>query len=319
MPQPQQAGAGSSPAKVILLGEHSAVYGQPALALPLPTVSATCHVTPAQQPGIFIQSDIYTCALENVPEDLAAIQGLVTRLVAQLGLENRPLQLALATTIPLARGLGSSAAISAAVTRALYDFASQPLSPEETYQHVQWAEMIHHGASSGIDAAVVSHQKTVLLTREKEVRLITATLPGVLLVMDSGTPSATKKSVAFLRQQKQRNPAIEGYIASLGEVADAGLRAYESGAIAELSDAMNRSHTLLQNCGVSSPTLDQLVSVALQNGAVGAKMTGGGQGGCMIALCETQQEAKAVQVALEGCGARFVGVVATAPTQKAQP
>lgn len=286
MPQHQPAGIGSSPAKVILLGEHSAVYGQPALALPLPTVSATCHATPAPRPGIFIQSDLYTGALENIPEDLAAVQKLTMRLVAHLGLENQPLQLALTTNIPIARGLGSSAAISAALTRALYDFASQPLSPETTYQHVQWAEMIHHGASSGIDAAVVSHQKTVLLTREKEIRYITATLPGVLLVMDSGTPSATKKSVAFLREQKQYNPTIEGYITSLGEVADAGLHAYESGAIAELADAMNQSHALLQNCGVSSSTLDQLVSVALQNGAVGAKMTGGGQGGCMIALCK---------------------------------
>ena len=133
---------------------------------------------------------------------------------------------------------------------------------------------------------------------------IEAALPGVLVVADSGLQSGTKATVSSLRQQLKESPVEVGaMIDRLGSLTDEGYDAYIKSDARKLGDCMNQSHELLVDCGVSHERLDRLVEVAREHNALGAKMTGGGQGGCIIALCENSAAALQVKHAFELAGA----------------
>jgi mevalonate kinase len=217
------------------------------------------------------------------------------------------------STIPLGRGLGSGAAISTAIVRVLGQFFEQPLSPPDISKLVYEVEKLYHGTPSGIDNTVVAFEQPVYFVKGGPLRRIGVGQPFTLVIGDTGVTASTREVVGDLRRRWQADPEhYEGYFDEIGIIVQQARVMIERGCsdISKLGKLMNENQELLAAIGVSAPSLDRLVESARRAGAVGAKLSGAGWGGNMIALVPSQPEViTSVSQALTEAGA--VGVIVT--------
>ena len=204
--QIMELGIGTAPGKVILFGEHAVVYGRPALAAPVTQVCATATVErSAPGSGLLIDAqdlgERVTLAREGHP--LAEIARLA--LVA-LGLPEPDWQVIVRSTIPIASGLGSGAAVSAALARALSAAAGRPFSPSQVSSIVFEVERLHHGTPSGVDNTVIAYGQPVYFVRGQEPEPFAIGAAFTLLIGDTGIASPTKIAVGDVRAAWQRDP-----------------------------------------------------------------------------------------------------------------
>lgn len=303
----------TAPGKIILFGEHAVVYGYPAIAAPVTQVRATATIQPNPGMGIhLVLPDLgrMQSLLEAAADDALALAIHLVQKAA--GLPELPeFSLAVTSTIPIASGLGSGAAVTAAAVRALALFLNRPdLAQNEQVSALTYeVERIHHGTPSGIDNTVVSYEQPVYFVRQQPYNRIEpfpVRTPLRFLVGDTGVGSPTKLAVGDVRRQWEQNPdKFNALFAGCGRIADLARGAIEQGQLARLGELMGENHALLQEMTVSSVELDKLVAAACQAGALGAKLSGGGRGGNMIALVEEDREPQ-VRDALLQAGARQV-------------
>ncbi len=294
----------TAPGKVILFGEHAVVYGQPALAVPVNQVQALATVTPGQGDFWIEARDLgrrYRLGDAPAGDPLAKAADLVRE---RAGLDRLPdAVLAVSATIPIASGLGSGAAVVTAAVRALAQSIGLILAPAEVSALVFETEKLLHGTPSGIDNTVVAFEQPVYFVKGQPPEPFRVASPFHLLIADTGRPSPTKLAVGDVRAAHEREPDRYGQLFdAMGAIAREARRLIESGQPEALGPLMGRNHALLQTIGVSSAELDRLVGAACQAGALGAKLSGGGRGGNMLALV-TPQAAATVRQALVGEGA----------------
>jgi len=298
----------SAPGKVILFGEHAVVYGQPAIAVPVTQVQATATVELAP-PGnglTLVAPDLEkSIPLTTAPQDdPLAVAARLT--LAHLSALEPDATLTINSTIPITSGLGSGAAVSTALVRALAGFLGHTLETAEVSALVFEAEKIHHGTPSGIDNIVVAYEQPVYFVREQPVRMLNVGASFTLLIGDTGARSPTRKIVGHVRRGRKRNLArYDALFDQMGDIANEARRAIESGDVAALGPLMDDNHELLIALGVSSSKLDDLVEAARFAGAMGAKLSGAGRGGNMIALVE-DDIVEDVTEALKEAGAKRV-------------
>ncbi len=298
----------SAPGKIILFGEHAVVYGRPAIAAPVSTVQATATVTQAALGGGLLLElpDIG----ERVPVSGASTQtplAMVAMLALQaLGCEPTPdWTLTVRSTIPVASGLGSGAAAATAIVRALAAAAGTTLSPAQVSALVYESEKLFHGTPSGVDNTVIAYGLPVWFVRGDPPQPFIIAQPFTVVIGDTGIPSPTSITVGDVRRAWQAESArFEGLFDAVGEVVHAARRSIESGDVTPLGALMDQNHSLLQEMGVSSPELDRLCRVARQAGALGAKLSGGGRGGNMIALAQPDAAEQVVEALLRAGAAR---------------
>lgn len=284
----------SAPGKIILFGEHAVVYGQPAIAAPVTHVRAWARITNGEQPGVYISApdlDEEHWLEESAKDDALAAAVRIVQKEAQLA-ALPALHVHVHSDIPIASGLGSGAATAAALIRALAqhlgraDLAADERIAALTYE----VEKIHHGTPSGIDNTVVALEKTIFFVRRRPQNLIEPfpmSQPFTFLVADSGRRSSTRDVVGDVRRRWQAQPEqFEELFAACGHIARQARTALEAGDSATVGRLMNENQTLLQNMTVSSPQLEKLISTARQAGASGAKLSGAGRGGNIIALVD---------------------------------
>jgi mevalonate kinase len=298
----------SAPGKIILLGEHAVVYGRPALAVPVMQVRATVEVSPSEFRGIWI--DAPNIRLKAELREIGSDHPLacaLQKLFSDLDIDPYPnLNLRISSTIPVASGLGSGAAVSVALIRALSSYLRRPASDEQVNRFAFEMEKLYHGTPSGIDNTVITYEKPVYFVRGKPIERFKARLPFTIVIGDTGIPAPTKESVADVHRLRETYPNLwEGVFTQVGQIVNDARQAIEFGKIKELGELMDRNHELLQQMTVSSPELDRLVEAARRAGALGAKLSGGGRGGNMIALAEPPVAA-AIAAALRSAGARNV-------------
>jgi mevalonate kinase len=298
-----------APGKVILVGEHAVVYGRPAVAVPVFQVQAhaTVQLGDEGQGIVVVASDLgHTTVVgqgktdkEVVPLE-ATILGVLRYL--DLGLDH-DLTITVDSTIPIARGLGSGAAVSTAVARALAMHFSAELSAEEVSRLVYEVEKLHHGTPSGIDNTVVAYELPVYFVRGEALETFPVGRSLHLVIADSGVASSTKVVVEWVRRAWERSKdRYEDLFDSVGAITRAVRRAIELGDAESVGGRLNENHQLLQDMGVSSPQLDDLVEAARRGGALGAKLSGAGRGGNVIALV-TGETRQPVEEALMSQGA----------------
>lgn len=214
------------------------------------------------------------------------------------------LEIKIASTIPVASGLGSGAAVTVALLRALSSHLDHPMTDEEVNAFAYEIEKLHHGTPSGIDNTVVTYVKPVYFVKGQPIETLQVGKPFTIVIGDTGLPAPTKDSVGDVRKLWEADKEKwEGVFDKVGEIAKKAREAIESGEWKVLGELMDQNHALLQEMTVSSPELDRLVSAARNAGALGAKLSGGGRGGNMIALVEPEK-AEAVASALISAGAK---------------
>ncbi|HEX6288672.1 MAG TPA: mevalonate kinase [Herpetosiphonaceae bacterium] len=307
----------SAPGKVILCGEHAVVYGYPAIALPLPDVRA--HATVEDAPrgaGITLDTPDVSESWrldEAQPHPLAT---LVRLTFETLGIVTPlDLHITLRSTIPIARGMGSGAALGAALVKALAAHLGARLDPGTLSRLVYESERFYHGTPSGIDNTVVSYEQAIWFVRGQQgagqaalptIEPIRIGAPFALVIGDTGVYAPTHITVGGVRERWQGAPErYNALFGEIGQVVTAIRGKLADGDLVALGGALNRNQELLQALGVSVPALETLIDAALAAGALGAKLSGGGGGGIMLALAEVAQR-ETVARALLKAGAAHV-------------
>ncbi|MGX6961188.1 mevalonate kinase [Vagococcus xieshaowenii] len=294
-------GIGNSHGKIILMGEHSVVYGKPAIAIPFPSVGIIATVTPHPE-ELMISCEFYQGLVSEMPELLESLRHVITISLDYLN-KNETLSIGIQSTIPAERGMGSSAAVAVATVRGIFDYFEVSLTNELLLSIVGESEKIAHGNPSGLDALMTSSTTPYFFAKNQFMTPFSLNLDACLIVADTGITGQTKAAVAEIAS-KQHQKEVSEMISRLGELAEASKIYITNNQPLDLGKAMIASHQLLAKLNVSNDCLDQLVKVALNNGAIGAKLTGGGRGGCMIALATSKQEAQHIQKALTSHGAK---------------
>lgn len=298
----------TAPGKIILFGEHAVVYGRPAIAVPVAEVQASAALHPAGSGAGFriTAPDLgkdYDLAEAGPNDPLAAIIQTTLQYLGQAAPPEATLQIS--STIPLGRGLGSGAAISTAVVRALAQFLHRPLAPAEVSSLVYEVEKLYHGTPSGIDNTVIAFEQPVYFIRGRPIQRMRVKYPLTLIVGDTGIVAPTHTVVGDLRRRWQVEPErYEGYFDEVGVIVNQARVAIEEGRLGlmAIGELMNENQELLESLGVSSPELGALIEAARKAGALGAKLSGAGWGGNIIALAEPPVAA-AVAQALTRAGA----------------
>lgn len=292
----------TAPGKIILFGEHAVVYGRPAIAVPVAEVQARAVLYPADQgAGLrIIAPDLgqdYRLADAAPNDPLATLIQATLRHVKQASPPDATLYVS--STIPLGRGLGSGAAISTAIVRALAQFLNHPVTSADVSALVYEVEKLYHGTPSGIDNTVVAFEQPVYFMKGRPIQRMRVYYPLTLIVGDTGITAPTHTVVGDLRRRWQAEPErYEGYFDEVGVIVNQARAAIEEGRLGLMAvgELMNENQELLESLGVSSPELERLIRAAREAGALGAKLSGAGWGGNMIALTEPEAAGKVSEV-----------------------
>jgi mevalonate kinase len=276
----------TAPGKIILFGEHAVVYGQPALAVPVHKVQAEATVLdgPAGS-GLVIESSSLNLRLSLAEAATHALTATARLVLERLGKPEPDACITIRSTIPIAAGLGSGAAVSAALARALSAYLDSPIDEPELSALVYEIEKLHHGTPSGIDNTVICYGQPVYFVRGTAPEIFRVGRAFNLIIADTGVSSPTRSAVGGVRERWERDrERYDGLFADIGQIAREARHAIEKGRLSLLGPLMNRNQAYLREIGVSSDELERLIDAAGEAGAQGAKLSGGGCGGNMIAL-----------------------------------
>jgi len=298
-----------APGKVILCGEHAVVYGRPAIAVPVTEVQAQATVEPPygrrDGRGVVIDAPDLNRRLAVREADAGDPLARIVRLALRaIDVQDEPdLTITVTSTVPIARGMGSGAAVSTAIVRALSGHYGRWLSSRDISDLVYQTELIYHGTPSGIDNTVVAFEKPVYFVKDVSCEIFWVGRPFLLAVADTGIESPTREAVSDLRRRYRADPGrYEPLFDRAGQIAVEARAAIERGQSEAIGLLLDENHALLQVMGVSCPELDRLVIAAREGGALGAKLSGAGWGGNMIALV-TEEARGRVDLALRLAGA----------------
>ena len=298
----------TAPGKVILFGEHAVVYGKPALAAPVHSTRARAEVIDLpKDPAGWVRLEApgtQTSAWLHEMDGADPLAAGIRLILKDLGGELRSaLRVSLESDIPVGAGMGSSAAVSVAVLRALAAHLGRELPPERVSALAYEVEKLQHGTPSGIDNTVVTYERPLYFIAGQPFQFVQVGRPFTLMIGDSGDRLPTRESVAAVLERRAADPeSVDRVFAEIAVISEQGRRLIESGDNRQLGPLMDHNQTLLKAIGVSSRGLEGLIRAAKRAGALGAKLSGAGRGGIMIALVEPES-AEPVGIALRQAGA----------------
>ena len=282
----KKVGVGQAHSKIILIGEHAVVYGYPAISLPLLEVEVTCKVVPAESPWRLYEEDTLSMAV------YASLE--------HLNIKDACIRCQIDSAIPEKRGMGSSAAISIAAIRAVFDYYQVELPHHVLEILVNRAEMIAHMNPSGLDAKTCLSNRPICFIKNVGFTELNMDLSAYLVIADTGVYGHTREAIQVV--QSKGKDALP-FLHALGELTQRAEDAIRQKDAEKLGQILSQAHLHLKEIGVSSPEADSLVEPALNHGALGAKMSGGGLGGCIIALVANLDQAQELAKRLEEKGA----------------
>jgi mevalonate kinase len=282
-------GFGKAHGKIILIGEHSVVYNHPAIALPLLSATVECVVKKAGEDTLI--SPTYKGLYKDAPEIFKPTKDLFKSLQKELNLP--ALELTIHPNFMPYGGLGFSAALASSITEALYDYAKKPLTELKRFNWTQYSERIAHQNPSGIDATLVASKQALIYQKHMPSKGLHLHLPGYLIVGPSGVAGETKKAVKKIAST-MHEASTQNTINQLGELTASMINYIQTQNLKRIGESMTQAHKHLTALGVSHTQLNSMVEAALSHGALGAKLSGGGLGGSVIALSDNQKVAETI-------------------------
>ncbi len=296
-------GKGSGYGKVILFGEHFVVHGVPGV------VSATDAKTDAEvkktPKGLEIKDERTGSKGYAEEKKLQQIESIQRMLRAMDMPTDTPMSIWIGGNLPGFSGLGASAASSVAIARAISEEFGLKLLDEKINSVAYEGEKAYAGNPSGIDNTAATYGGLMWFRKNVKggpdlVERLKVKTPAEIVICSTGKVANTKAMVEGVAQRKRENPKkYDPLFKRAEEVAIEGRQALEAGDVKRVGELMNENHSLLQDIEVSSKELDFLVDLARKLGALGAKLTGGGGGGCMVALTPGKQLQEKVAAAFE--------------------
>ena len=266
-------GKGFSHSKIILMGEHSVVYGYPAIAIPLKNIQIECIVERSRVPFFHNEKDTLSTAVHTA--------------LKYLSKKNENIKYKVISDIPPKRGMGSSAAVSIAAIRGVLDYFNRKVDKMTLEKLVNEAEIIAHNTPSGLDAKTCLSDSAIKFIKNKGFKNIDMNLGAYLLIADTGIHGHTRDAIMNIKNMGNKAlPMLE----KLGKLTEETEKFIEKKDVVNIGKNMIFAHEELKMLGVSIEKSDILVKTAIAEGAYGAKMSGGGLGGCIIALMESREK-----------------------------
>ena len=268
-------GRGVSHSKIILMGEHSVVYGYPAIAIPLKNIQMECIVERSRVPFFHNEKDTLSTAVHTA--------------LKYLSKKNENIKYKIISDIPPKRGMGSSAAVSIAAIRGVLDYFNRKVDSITLEKLVNEAEIIAHNTPSGLDAKTCLSDSAIKFIKNKGFKNIDMNLGAYLLIADTGIHGHTRDAIMNIKNMGNKAlPMLE----KLGKLTEETEKFIEKKDVVNIGKNMIFAHEELKKLGVNIEKSDILVKTAIDEGAYGSKMSGGGLGGCIITLMESKEKAE---------------------------
>ena len=293
-------GIGKSHSKIILIGEHSVVYGYPAIAIPLKKIEIECTIEEAKSNFFYDETDALSVAIFTA--------------LKYLKKENEKIKYKITSQIPQKRGMGSSAAVSIAAIRAIFNYFRENLEDELLEKLVNTAEIVAHKTPSGLDAKTCLSDKAIRFVKNKGFSYIDLNLDAYLVIADTGIYGNTGEAI---QNVKNLGSKAELSLKKLGRLTDEMTRILTGNIenkeekikkISKIGEIMTAANTELGKLNITIEKTELFVKTAIENGAAGAKISGGGLGGCVIALAENLEIMEKVKDGFTKCGAENIWV-----------
>jgi mevalonate kinase len=297
-------GKGSGFGKVILFGEHFVVHGVPGIVSAIDSTTDTEVTKTAKEITI---KDERKGAKGYAEEKRAQQIESIERMLKTMGIEPKTaaFNIWLGGNLPGFSGLGASAASSVAIARAIAEELGLNLLDERINEIAYEAEKAYAGNPSGIDNTAATYGGLLWFKKNmtggaNTIERISIQKPVEIIVGSTGIVANTKAMVAGVAERKKNNPETYNTLfRKAEELAFTAKKALQEFDLRRVGELMNENHRLLQEIEVSCKELDYLVELAREQGAFGAKLTGGGGGGCMTALTPTRELQEKVAKAIE--------------------
>ncbi len=276
---------GTAAGKIILLGEHAVVYGKHALALPIRN-AVSAGVTKSDGRAMISIPDWGIS--QAIGEDDCGVAAVVAVILTKLEIKESRYSIRLRSALPRAMGLGSSAALAVAIVRAFDAELDLGLDDARINAIAFECEKLAHGTPSGIDNTIATYGEPMLFSHAESLQIERLTLaePPPIIIAYSHTPGITKEQVAKVRALRDRlGQHVDALFDEIDALSLAGAAALTKSDYEVLGELMNICQGLLNAIGVSTAELEGMVNIARAAGAAGAKLTGAGGGGSIVALC----------------------------------
>jgi len=294
--------------KTILFGEHFVVYGLPAIASALGSyTTATIRVLEGSGWSVNDQRLATPGYKEKkYDEAMQSVRNVINHL--NINTEDQRLEITFAGDLIAASGVGASAAQCTSLARALNNLFNLNLDDEKINEAAYEGEKAYHGTPSGIDNTASTYGGLIWFVKnlkegKNTMDLLQAPKRMPLVIANSGITASTAEVVAAVRHLKEDNPdKFKKIFNQYEKLAYKAKEALLKGDITNIGSLMNQNHELLQEITVSGEVNDKLVKIALKKGAIGAKMTGTGRGGLVIALAENEKIQEMIVQSIEKAG-----------------
>lgn len=303
---PDKVATGVAHSKLILVGEHAVVHGQPAIAIPFPLIGVESIVERVIG-NVYLDSSLYQGPMELAPKSLAGIVNTIKQTLKILKIPYRDLLIRIQSSIPPGKGLGSSASVAIAVVKSLFMYSNKEYTNEQLLQLANISETYAHGAPSGIDPLTITSTSPIWYKKEEPIDYIQPNGEFYFVVADTGQMADTKSAIDTVTGLLKATPKkVYSKIERIGDITYQVREALEKSSKQVLGYLLNEAQKELEAIGVSDSSLNKLIEFARQEGALGAKLTGGGNGGCIIALAQNEIHSKQLSEKLKQFGAQAV-------------